>query len=462
MIDLYREPAVCERIREFVGPPDGKRGGAVAIRSDGCTASRCESELPSLLNGSAEIERSLWDHSRIIADLDIEYVNQDYPGESFLDPHRCFALQRPVVEAIQELLAELGVFPLHLMSGRGHHLVWSIAKSSEGARRLREAGLPWALAEGGSAPAGSCGRVSTGLEQAFVGLGMSLEWLAHRVVAQAAGCTPISIQITDVRVGSGRRGRECISIDLSEYGDPLCTRYLRVPYTYYRKPSRRPDVFGDHVAARTPDLVSIPVFEMSDREGIEVMRDPAAAAKLARRAPAKIPDASDGTARLAEAYRGSDLAHFHRRYYAAGARRAEAAPPSLPPCAAKILERPNDLLLQPAGIQHLVRILLAFGWAPRDVAKLIQGKFEEDHGWGARWETYDPARRADFYTRLFAGAIACQSDRLVDLNSVSHIEKGCCSPAECACDLSVFRRSLEERVIHERLGRRPFNRLLLA
>src|SRR5690606_37491004 len=103
-----------------------------------------------------------------------------------------------------------------------------------------------------------------------------------------------SVQITDVRVGSGERGRECISSDLSEYGDPIQTRYVHVPYTPYRKPSRRPDVFGDHVAEQTPELITIPLFEMSDFEGLSVMRDPGRAAELAKRASVKIPDANLG------------------------------------------------------------------------------------------------------------------------------------------------------------------------
>jgi hypothetical protein len=290
---------------------------------------------------------------------------------------------------------------------------------------------------------------------------MTLEWLAHRVVARASMASAVSVQITDVRVGSGRRGRECVSIDLSEYGDPLMTRYLRSPYTYYRKPSRRPDLFGHHVGPRLPNLICVPVFEMGESEAVTAMRDPTAVKQLATRASASIPDASLGTSRLTECYGRSELARFHRRYYSAADDR-HGEMPELPPCAEKILQCPNDLLLQPAGIQHIVRVLLALGWNPRCIARLIWEKFGEDHAWGERWNIYDPARRADFYTRLFSGALVTGADGMVDLNSVSHIEKGCCSAAECACDLSVFRRSLEERLTHERLGRRPFNRLFSA
>ena len=193
------------------------------------------------------------------------------------------------------------------------------------------------------------------------------------------------------------------------------------------------------------------------------MRSADAAVALARRATVRIPSAQQGTLRLADDYQASPLARFHRTYYECCEEpKEEDVRPVLPPCAARVLENPHCALLQPAGIQHIVRVLMALGWPPRPIARLIQSKFEEDHGWGERWSFYNPAVRADFYTRLFAGMVACGQDGLADFNSVSHIEKEYCSDAVCGCDLRVYRRSLEERKDHERLGGRPFNRLFSA
>ncbi len=50
----------------------------------------------------------------------------------------------------------------------------------------------------------------------------------------------------------------------------------------------------------------------------------------------------------------------------------------LPPCARRILTQPNDALLKPAGIRHVVRSLLALGWHPRHIAGLIRSKYERD------------------------------------------------------------------------------------
>jgi len=43
-----------------------------------------------------EVARSLWDPRSLLVDLDIEYVNFDFPAEPYLHPDRAFALQENV------------------------------------------------------------------------------------------------------------------------------------------------------------------------------------------------------------------------------------------------------------------------------------------------------------------------------------------------------------------------------
>jgi hypothetical protein len=57
----------------------------------------------------------------------------------------------------------------------------------------------------------------------------------------------------------------------------------------------------------------------------------------------------------------------------------------------------------------------------------------------------DPAWRAEFYTRLFAGMIATGADTLVDLNCVSHQEKGYCRVPDCRSNLAELRDRLQAR-----------------
>ncbi len=187
-----------------------------------------------------------------------------------------------------------------------------------------------------------------------------------------------------------------------------------------------------------------------------------------RRAFPALP-AAPGPVDLVEAYAASPTAAFHRWFYS-----QEHDPPdrwpqtydrtpldALPPCARRILVHPNDALLKPAGIRHVVRTLLALGWHPRHIAGLIRSKYERDFGWGHTFYRYDAAARADFYTRLFAGLIAVGLDTLDDFHCEELKAIGFCSQADCNESLKHYRTSLAERKRHERLGSRPIHGLFL-
>ena len=110
-------------------------------------------------------------------------------------------------------------------------------------------------------------------------------------------------------------------------------------------------------------------------------------------------------------------------------------PGEVPPCVAAPLFRPNDLLLKPEFIQHVVRHLLSRGWNAAQVAALVQQKYEADFGWGDRWTRMDPQTRAEFDVRVFAGLLATGADPLIDFNCVSAQEKRVCPRRGCPYDL---------------------------
>ena len=156
---------------------------------------------------------------------------------------------------------------------------------------------------------------------------------------------------------------------------------------------------------------------------------------------------------MADAYRASDLAAFHAWFYSRPPEPPERwgdtydrfDPAALPPCGRRVLEHPCDLLLKPGHIRHIVRLLLARGWHPGHVAGLIRSKYERDHGRGAYWYRYDATSRAEFYTRLFAGAVFTGRDDLADFTCPATREKGDCRPDACAGAVDAMRRDLLER-----------------
>lgn len=455
--DYYSSPDVRARLTEFLGGTSLESATSVYITSNGqgphvwYDPKPCQ-DLWRFLDDGLDVARSLWDRQSLIAHLDIEYVNFDYPAEAYLEPARTFEVQRPVVRAIQETLLDHGIAPLHLLSGRGHHFAWQIRRDSSAFAALASLGrVSDTLAARSARPQPPCGEtVGLELATAFVGLGLVMELVAHNAMEAARGRCELPIELTAVEAGPGVRGREIISIDLSEYGDPLPTRSMRMPFSAYLKPQHQRSLLGEDIVAQLPLQFMIPVYEMDHRQGLMVMRDLGEVTQLARRASVHIPDQSAGTANLIATYDRSLLARFHNYFYSAQHDPLEAWPDTydrtplvdLPPCARRILEHPNDLLLKPAGVQHVVRVLLAVGWHPRHIGGLIRSKYERDYGWGEHWTVYDAATRADFYTRLFAGQFAAGKDELIDFNCRSTQEKRYCAHAECTQNLEDYRDRL--------------------
>jgi hypothetical protein len=453
MTSLYRDPAVRQRLIEHLGGDTLDTATALYLgHLDGCAFQRQElhhpSELQWFLDRDLDIMRSLGDRESLLLHLDVEYVNFDAPAEAYVDPWRTFELQEPVVRTIEELLLQWGIQPLHLVTGQGHHFVWRVGLQSAVARQLAALAPAPELAEEclhrsrGSLAA----TVTRDLQDIFSAASLLIEFLAHRIKWEAAPLSWLPVEITAVHVGPcATPRREMVSIDISEYGDPLHTRLVRMPFTNYLKPWITGLAADLGLEGELPWFRSIPLYEMDVRQAIKARQDDDDVRELARRASTRIPLQEEGTARLLETYLKSPLRQFHRHYYSTTHDPRASWPHTydhtplnpLPPCVRILLEWPNDRLLKPAGIQLLTRTLLADGWHPRHIAGLIRSKFENPvHGWGDVWTDYEPGTRADFYTRLFAGLVATGLDRLVDFNCTSTQEKGFCpGPAAGGCTL---------------------------
>jgi hypothetical protein len=260
-----------------------------------------------------------------------------------------------------------------------------------------------------------------------------------------------------------------MSLDISEYGDPLHRRHIRVPFSVYLKPRRLSWRIGEDGVRRLLPLFEIPLVGISMDEALRARRDPRAALDLATRISVQIPDESEGTLNLIHEYESSELARFHHDFYFAQEEtvgRIGSTPEMqetgiLPPCTWWILNHSNDWLLKPGGVQHVTRTLMALDWHPREIAELIRLQYQGDFGWGDRWLRYDAANRAMFYVRLFAGLIVTGQDQLIDFNCVSHKEKGYCPAGECNWNLIPYQQNLIARRQHGRMDHRSVDGLLL-
>ena len=439
---------VRNRIHEYLGDAEARHAtceflGRLDSRNPSIFERQPVARLAGLLDEECEIARSLGDRRHLLVHLDVEYVNFDDPAAAYTDAQRAFELQEPLVAVIEARLVSLGIRFLHVITGQGHHFVWKIRKHSAVARAIAALGIV------------TTPDLEPGPEPLFAHTALLMEHLAHLLKTEAGPISEVPVEITARHVGFGKTGtREMISIDISEYGDPLPSRMIRIPFTVYRKPWVSGLIDHLRISEQVPAFFTLPLHEMSVAELIARRHDPATILDLARRATVRIPLEEKGTARLLDSYRASPLAGFHRRFYSRGhpfpSTRQQAAIDStirrMPPCARHVIDLPNDHLLKPSGMQLVTRCLLARGWHPRHIAALIAAKFlDPAHHWGNHWDEYDPVMRAEFYVRLFAGEIDRRTERGIDFNCVSQQEKGFCWHAR-NCNLAP---------LHARLYRDP-------
>ncbi len=456
----YRNASVRRRMHEFLGLTRTNPATAAYIVGNngwsGYYGPSPPSALWRYLEARMDVERSLWDFDSLIFDFDLEYHNFDSPAVPWLDPERAFALQLPLVNATLHVLNAAGIEPLILVSGRGFHLLWSVAQSSPAFHALASLGqVPPTLEAQYAHPIPPAGTgIDPLLARAYAGAGLLAEYIGHRVLALASPLSSIPVQLTAIEVGPSPYGREILSFDISEYGDPLHTRHIRIPFSVYLKPRHFEWALGDARIRQILPIFEIPLAGMALREALRAARNPGAAAELARHPSARIPDHSTATSHLLATYTASPLAGFHRRF-AAGPWDDSPFPPGVhpppipgvPPCVNWLLDHPNDWMLRPAALQHVTRVLTALDWSPQRIVHLIHACYQRDCNFGCDWRRLDPFNRAMFYTRLFAGMIAGGADTFVDMNCVSHREKGYCMDPECRENLATYRDLLVERTL---------------
>jgi hypothetical protein len=454
--NYYRHQVIRDRILEFLGGSSLEDATAVFLTgSDGSSDASSVDFVPviqldELLERGYEIERSLQDRERLIVDLDIDYENFDSAAEAYLNPERIFRILEPVLCGTLEVLASTGILPLRLISGRGYHLVWAVDRETRAFRHLATLGEMSMNSATASKGPHTQFAPDSDLERAFTGLGLLLEYVTHRVLDMTQPGPDVPVLPTAIEVGPGRHGhREIVSLDISEYGDPLPMRHIRVPFSPYLKPRRLTWCLGEDGVAKLMPIFEVPFIGMSIESALDIMRNATAALDLASRVRTRIPDQSAATSRLIGAYCRSELAAFHRDFYRGLAKQVDEGEnkdvEELPECVRWVLDHPNDWLLKPAAMQHVTRVLSALGWRPYEICELIGSRYKADFDWGDFWARHDPEQRARFYVRLFAGLIHTGRDSLIDLNCVSHREKGYCTNPWCSSNLVIYQQALPER-----------------
>lgn len=452
----YMLPQVRDRIQEFCGcsgAPDSCTarylvGNGHTLQGYGLPEQediREPLQLGQILERGVNIFRSFWDKECLIAGIDLDYHNEDYPDEAFYHPEAAFGKLEPVYECIRRTLQRYDIKHLVVMTGKGYHFFWKISEKSLLHGRLEElAAWPVSLLSKYQYDHPFTPE-TTPLKKgkAHSGLGMMLEFLTFSIMKECGSKAEIPSMFTGLTVGNSNVGRESISIDLSAYADPLYLRYFRCPFSLYHKYES-----ANHMG----NLACLIRSEEPLEEMLQKRKDLAQAAKMAKAATAVIPDSTSGSAILLEDYLSSPLRKVHLGYYSGwhdeprdwGSLYDRLDLSQFSPCTARPLMYPNNALLKPPNIQNVARVLISQGWHPRSAAGLIRSKYERDYNWGRNWMLYDAANRADFFVRNFYAMAATGVDDLRDFNCVSHQEKGYCPQPWCGFNLADYRDRLKE------------------
>ena len=139
----YKDEYVQNRIINFLGGTSMHDVSTMFIKEEDPSpgvdyAPYPVAHLQKCMQQGCDIGRSLWDRDGLIVHFDIDYANYTYPGEPYICPTRVMNLLQPVVRCIQQELLKYCIYPIHLLSGKGHHFIWKIPHDSQAFTKLKK------------------------------------------------------------------------------------------------------------------------------------------------------------------------------------------------------------------------------------------------------------------------------------------------------------------------------------
>ncbi len=280
--EYYGDAAVRARVLEFCGATGGGRPTAAYVAEFDPAAEpfptwdaarRRPVSLDAPIAGGHDLSRSLWDVTRLLYLLELDYQNVDQRDEPFRHPADVLLKVEPTYQAVRRVCSRFGLNPSTFVSGRGYHFIGAVALDDpvvDALAALVPITPDWWAGHEARRPAGVTASIPERQARAADGLGLLIEYTAHLVLREARRASPTPVVFNGTTVGTGLNGRACISIDFSHVGDPLDTRHVRTGFSTYQWHRYRPDIFGAAVASHVAPLAVIP---RGTRSLLDLMRD---------------------------------------------------------------------------------------------------------------------------------------------------------------------------------------------
>ncbi|MDQ7826642.1 MAG: hypothetical protein RDV48_27815 [Candidatus Eremiobacteraeota bacterium] len=352
---------------------------------------------------------------RVLFYFDIEYYNNVDSTVLLLDQQGVFEALEPVYQLIRQVLLDLGIEHLAVLTGRGYNFISVIPPESPVFQSLIEIGGPVeeSLARKQQMPTFKRRRrVPWQAEKSFKGALRLVLFFAGLIIEEARRrAWYVPIEMSDI-------GSEGISFDVTMLTRSVDTSSCAIPASPYLKLHYQ-KVLDSRVVNNTP----VPVRLIRARNAhenfpglarmIEVRNDYQKAFDHFSGQVGYIPDGSSGIARLAELYYRSPLYRFHQAFdseqhdpywdWWKTYRDYEAVTARFPHLAG-IIHNANPCMLQPDHLNRLVNDFLDAGWHPKHIGGFIRAVYEDYRfNWNNRFTKYDPAKWADGWVEILGG-----------------------------------------------------------
>lgn len=383
------------------------------------------SELDNRLGQGPDIFRPLATRNGVLGVLDIEYYNWDKKTLFLPAEEKEFGMRdkifREQLEPIYQILSQtFGEECIIDTTWSGYHLLTEIWKHSsvydllfELGKSWREDGTPRCLEKQLIAAYNEIHQddlkrnQGTDLDDGVVyqQFGRVLEFLSHQIVPQVQGKVSLPVTICDST-------EECLSLDLSQYADPVYMRIIRSVFSSWDKHNQIESL--SQMVGKPPFLDVVRrygAYENSELGQVfSLAQDYGRAAEYNQQFSNGIPRAGKKTLALIEQYAQSKLYTFHQEFdkvehdITDEKYKLAKFDHALSWDIREMMEYPNPTLLQPRNLKRLTEELMSKGWHPKHIGGMLAGRYEaEGKGWDKKyWSKYNPRTRANFWARTYA------------------------------------------------------------
>ncbi len=384
-------------------------------------------ELQSRLGQGPDIFSPLTSRNGVLGVLDIEYYNWD-KKVLFLDSTdgRRFGVHDDIfkseLEQVYKSISDmLGEDIISDTTWSGYHFITNVDRGSPVYDRLLELGMrnkkdemPRCLEDTLiraylSTDSSDPKRESAiGIDDGVVynQYGRIMEFLCHKVMKECEGRVHLPITMCDTN-------EECLSLDISQYADPVFMRIIRTPFSSWDKHNIIPSLSG--IVNEPPFLDVVRKycqFENDDLDQVfRMAHDYESAIEYNKMFSGFVPRAGEKVMELIDEYEKSELFSFHQDFDSVDHDRDDENykkakfDKNLHISIREMMERPNPSLLQPRNIKWVTEQLIENGWHPKHIGGMLHGRYNaSDKGWSENaWAKYDSKTRANFWARIYAG-----------------------------------------------------------